>query len=122
MEPPDESRDELRERLDEDLRPPAQLRIETRGDDILMRGTGRPERRFSLSDTVTRMDASGTFTISARWSKTTLLVTSRYTSRARGEYHFTVDKTGALMDATVQFTDAMGVKLQLHSTYRRVEP
>ena len=44
------------------------------GDEIVMRGDAPPERRFRLLETVTRMDVSGTSTISTRWSGSALLV------------------------------------------------
>jgi hypothetical protein len=119
---PPESRDELGDRLGETFRPPSRLHIETHGDEIVMRGDAPPERRFRLLETVTRMDTSGTSTISTRWSAATLLVESRYTNRSRSQVRYGVDRTGALLNVTLQLSDTIGGKLELHSTYRRSAP
>ena len=118
---PPESRDELRERLGETFRPPARLRIETLGDEIVMRGDTPPERRFRLLETVTRMDISGTSTISTRWSGAVLQVDSRYTNRSRSQWRYAVDRSGSVLNVTLQFSDGGLGKLELHSTYRRVQ-
>ncbi len=119
---PPESRDELQDRLGETFRPPAQLNIETVGDEIVMHGDALPERRFRLFETVTRMDISGTATISTRWSGPVLLVQLRYTNRSRSEVRYAVDRSGALLNVTLKLSDAIGGKLELHSTYRRSTP
>ena len=117
---PPESRDELRDRLGETFRPPQRLRIETVGDEIVMRGDAPPERRFRLLETVTRMDVSGTSTISTRWSGAALQVDSRYTNRSRSQWRYAVDRTGAVLNVTLQYADGGGGKLELHSLYRRI--
>lgn len=122
QELPPETRDELLDRLGETYRPPAHLHIQSHDDEISMRGDAPPERRYSLAETVTRMDASGTSTLTTSWSGSALVVAARYTNRARSEQRYGVDRTGTVLTVTLQLNDPIGGKLQVHSTYRRVAP
>jgi acyl-CoA synthetase (NDP forming) len=120
QELPPETHDELRDRLGDTYRPPAHLHIQSHDDVISMLGDAPPERRYSLAETVTRMDVSGTSTLSTNWSGSSLVVDARYTNRARSEQRYGVDRTGSVLTVTLKLTDPIGGKLQLHSTYRRV--
>jgi hypothetical protein len=120
QELPPETHDELRERFDETYRPPSHLHIRSREGEVDLLGDTRPERRFSLSETVTRMDVSGTSTLSTNWSSNALVVLARYTNRLRSEQRYSVDKSGGALNVTLQLVDPIAGKLQLHSTYRRV--
>lgn len=119
QEPPSETHDELRERLGETYRPPSRLLIRSRDGEIGMLGDAPPPRRYSLDETVTRMDVSGTATLSTSWSGTSLVVAARYTNRLRSEQRYSVDKTGGVLNVTLQLIDPIAGKLQLRSTYRR---
>ena len=119
QELPPETHDELRERLGGTYRPPSRLQIRSRDGEIDMLGDAPPTRRYSLDETVTRMDVSGTATLGTSWSGSSLVVEARYTNRLRSEQRYSVDKSGSVLNVTLQLTDPIAGKLQLHSTYRR---
>jgi hypothetical protein len=122
QELPSETRDELRDRLGGTYRPPAHLRIHLLDGEIGLLGDAPPERRYSLVETVTRMDVSGTSTLSAGWSGNALVITARYTNRARSDQRYSVDQSGNILTVALQLTESNGGKLQVHSTYRRSAP
>jgi hypothetical protein len=47
---------------------------------------------------------------------------ARYTNRARSQLRYGVDRATARLIVTVQYTDAVGGKLELRSTYSRSTP
>lgn len=116
---PPETHDELHERLGDAYHPPLRLQIQSRGSEIGMLGDTPPARRYNLEETVTRMDVSGTATLSTSWSGSTLVVSARYTNRLRSEQRYSVDKSGSVLNVTLHLDDPIAGKLQVHSTYRR---
>lgn len=116
---PPESRDELRDRLGETFRPPQHLQIHTGDDEVRMLGDAPPERRYNLLETVTRMDLSGTSTLRSSWTSQGLLVDSRYTNRSRSIQRYTLDRTGTVLNVSLDLTEPISGRLQVHSVYRR---
>jgi hypothetical protein len=119
-EPPPESRDELRERLGETYRPPEHLQIRADDDEVRMLGDTAPERIYNLQETVTRMDLSGTASLRSSWTGNGLQVESRYTNRSHSTQRFVVDRSGSVLNVSLELTEPIGGKLQVHSVYHRV--
>jgi len=122
QELPSETHDELRDRLAGTYRPPSNLQIRMREGEIIMLGDTPPERRYSVAETVTRMDVSGTAELSTSWSGNALVIVARYTNRSRSDQRYSVDRTGDVLSVTVKLSESNGGTLQLHSTYRRITP
>ena len=76
-------RAELRSELMSLLTPPAQLNVEARGVDILIKGDGQLARKLSPGTPKSRVNAEGTATILATWKSDRLAITERYDRRRR---------------------------------------
>jgi hypothetical protein len=116
---PPENNDELQQRLGETWRPPRQLTITSGANDVRITSDDGPSRSYSLTETQTRMDTSGTADISTNWNNGSLVITSRYTHKARADQQYSVDKNGDWLRVKLQLNDPGAGKLEMLSVYRR---
>jgi hypothetical protein len=117
--PPPEAPERQRERLLETLKPATELGIRLAGQSLEMRGDAEPVRSYALGQSITRMDSSGTATVTASWSGAALVIRSKYTHREQRLQQYTIDRSGDTLYVTLQLNDPQLGKLQLQSTYHR---
>lgn len=98
--------------------PPASLVLGERGEEILIRPAGGPERHAFPGEPHSRVDAEGTAHIRTEWKQDALVIDEKYDRRREQ-----VETYSLLPDGTLQVTRVVerpGVKrLELHSIYRR---
>ena len=118
MAPP-EAPDRQRDRMLETLQPARELGIRLAGQSLEMQGDANPVRSYALGQNITRMDSSGTATVTASWSGAALVIRSKYTHREQRLQQYAVDRSGDTLHVTLQLNDPQLGKLQLQSTYHR---
>jgi hypothetical protein len=114
---PDEAPDRVRARLDELLRPPAELLIELAPGTVSLKADAEPARLYYPGQRVGRIDVEGAAHQDAGWSGRVFVVQQRYVSGARREQRYALED-GALV-VTLAYKDPESGELALRSVYRR---
>lgn len=109
---------EFRAKLLADIKPPAALVLGERGNEILIKIEGAPDRRVFPGEPHSRVDSQGTAKIRADWKKDALVIEERYSGKL-GQ----TETYALLSDGTLQLTrvfERPGAKdMQQRLAYRR---
>lgn len=114
-------RDELRLELVHRLTIPTQLRLSVVGGDILVDESRGSPRRFTPGEPHSRVDALGTATIHAAWSRNTLVIRADYGRRLSNRETYALDSHGLQLVVTRVLERPAMPTITLRSVYRRAE-
>lgn len=107
-----------RERMAEELRPPAALALRPAGGEIAIQGEGEPERHFVPGEQVTRIDASGTAQLACGWSAQAFVIEARYVHGARRTWRYEVDRASGELRVDFAGHDPEYGEFAVHARYR----
>jgi hypothetical protein len=113
-------RADLRAELMSLLTPPAQLNLEARGADILIKGDGQLTRKLSPGTEKTRVNAEGSATILANWKSNRLTITERYDRKRRYNETYVLQAADGSLLVTREVQRPGMKSLRIQAVYRRV--
>jgi hypothetical protein len=88
---------EFRAKLLADIKPPAALVLGERGDEILIKIEGVPDRRIFPGEPHSRVDSQGTAKIRADWKKDALVIEERYSGKHGQVETYALQSDGTLL-------------------------
>lgn len=92
-----QSREEYRARLLAEIKPPPALVLGERGDEVLIKVEGVPDRRIFPGEPHSRVDSQGTAKISADWKKDALVIEESYNSKHGQTETYALQPDGTLL-------------------------
>jgi len=116
---PDEPPERVRQRLEEALRPPAELLVELGPGTVSLRANGEPARVFYPGQRVGRIDTGGTAQLDAGWSGPVFVVQQKYVSGALRVQRYAPQAQGKELAVSLKYTDPFSGSFELQSIYRR---
>jgi hypothetical protein len=116
MPPEDPARE--RQRVADELRPPAVLEIALEGDAIRISADADPPRRLVPGEKLTRMDTGGTAELACGWEGNAFVVRARYLHKAQREWRYERERQSGLLRVDFIDTDPDYGRLELHLRYR----
>jgi hypothetical protein len=108
-----------RERMAEELRPPASLVVALAGGSISIQDEGEPERHFVPGEKVTRIDVSGTAELACGWESQAFVVNARYVHKAQRSWRYQADRASGALRVTFEGRDPEYGDLAVRARYRR---
>jgi hypothetical protein len=108
-----------RERMAEELRPPASLVVALAGGSISIQDEGEPERHFVPGEKVTRIDVSGTAELACGWESQAFVVNASYVHRAQRSWRYEADRASNALRVTFEGRDPEYGALAVRARYRR---
>jgi hypothetical protein len=112
-------RADLRAELMSLLTPPAQLSMEARAADILIKGDGQLTRKLSPGTEKTRVNAEGSATILATWKSNRLTITERYDRKRRYNETYVLQSADDSLLVTREVQRPGMKPLRIQAVYRR---
>jgi hypothetical protein len=113
-----ETRAQVRDRLIKEITPPPALVLGERGDEVLIKVEGVPDRRIHPGEPHSRVDSQGTAKIRADWKKDALVIEESYSGRHGQSETYALQPDGTLLLTRV--FEREGVKpMRQRLAYRR---
>jgi hypothetical protein len=109
----------VRARLRQALVPPAQLRIETRGESLRLTDDDLPSRDYRLGEKLSRLDENGAAVVEAEWDHGAFVLSSRYNSHVTRRQSYQTDAAGSALTVQHDFYDPAVGRVLVKSVYRR---
>jgi hypothetical protein len=116
---PDEPPERVRGRLEEALRPPADLLVEVGPGTVSLKAADEPARVFYPGQRVGRIDTGGTARLDAGWSGPEFVVQQKYVSGAARVQRYALQAQGSELLVSLEYTDPFSGSFELRSLYRR---
>jgi hypothetical protein len=118
---PPEDPDKLRTRLGDDLRPAAALRIALIGDGVEITRDAEPTRQFLPTQSVSRIDSSGTARLECGWDQGAFVIRAKYTTRGTRSWRLEHDAVNDTLRVTFVANNPEYGHLDLQTLYRRAK-
>lgn len=112
------SKAEFREQLLVELAPPPAIVLAERGDEILIKVEGNPDRRIYPGEPHSRVDSRGTAKLRADWKKDALVISESYSSKHEQTETYALQPDGTLLLTRV-FERAGARSMRQRLAYRR---
>jgi hypothetical protein len=112
-------RNDLRVELLTLLTAPQLLVVDSKGTDILIRGDGNPERRFSPGVPRARVDSVGTAKINSSWKSERLLLTEVYDRKRKYSESYVLQRADGTLLVTREVQRPGMKPLRIRTVYRR---
>ncbi len=116
---PPEEPDKVRERLANELRPPAKLQIALAGDAIEIRSDADPVRQYLPGQSVSRIDSTGAATLGSGWDLSAFVVRAKYTNRGSRAWRYELEPGGEMLRLSFEASDPEFGSFKLLTRYRR---
>ena len=116
---PDEPLERVRGRLEEALRPPADLVVEVGPGTVSLKAADEPARVFYPGQRVGRIDTGGTARLDAGWSGPEFVVQQKYVTGAARVQRYALQAQGSELLVSLAYTDPFSGSFELRSLYRR---
>jgi hypothetical protein len=116
---PPEDPDKMRTRLGDDLRPAAALRIALIGEGLEITRDAEPTRQFIPTQSVSRIDSSGTARLECGWDQGAFMIRAKYTNHGARSWRLEHDVAADTLRVTFVATNPEFGHLELHTLYRR---
>lgn len=116
---PPEDPAKLRTRLGDDLRPAAALRIALIGGGVEITRDAEPTRQFLPTQSVSRIDTSGTSRLECGWDQGAFVIHAKYTNRGARSWRLEHDAASDTLKVTFVANNPEYGHLELHTLYRR---
>ena len=116
LPPEDPARE--RQRVADELRPPAELEITLEGDVIRIAADAEPARRLVPGERLTRIDSGGAAELACGWEGEAFVVRARYLHKAQREWRYERERASSLLRVDFIDTDPDYGRLELHLRYR----
>jgi hypothetical protein len=105
--------------IQQTLSAPADLSIETSGNDVKLQPQGLPGHDYHVGETLSHFDEYGAATITSRWRGMTFELRASYTSGASLDERYQSDPKTMTLTYTRTLRDPQLGRIELHSLYRR---